>query len=115
MEKLPADIDQILKALASWAAGYSTGLKWNEVAKLKSDLMENRAYWRGFAPVLVRDRCLELGMEAEDAEEIHGYVTKAQAGKRLVPEKSYKGFTFRHEGREPYREQVRTPKTSTDW
>jgi len=36
---IPLGVDQILRYLAEKARGYGNRLKWNEVAKLKSDLM----------------------------------------------------------------------------
>lgn len=95
--QLPANIDHILKYLADYAAGYSTGLKWNEEAKLKSDLMENRHLWMNVNTGLIQDRLEELGMSDEDIRTVLDFVKRAQAGRRLVPEHSYKGFKFPHE------------------
>lgn len=42
---LPNGIDGILEGIAAWAAGYSTGLKWNEEDKLKADMMNRPDRW----------------------------------------------------------------------
>lgn len=39
VDPLPEDVDGILKHVATMAAGYSSGLKWNEEDKLKADMM----------------------------------------------------------------------------
>lgn len=42
---LPEDVDQILEHIAAWAAGYDSGLKWNEEDKLKADMMNCPRRW----------------------------------------------------------------------
>lgn len=96
-DTLPSDIVKILNFLASAAQGYDNHLKWNEEARLKADLMRNRRYWTGFPPSAVRAKCLELGMRDEDAALITDLVTRAQAGRRLIPQRSYKDSTFHHD------------------
>ncbi|RVU96968.1 hypothetical protein EII22_09650 [Coriobacteriales bacterium OH1046] len=39
VEDLPEEVDRVLRFLASAAAGYSTGLKWNEEERFKTELM----------------------------------------------------------------------------
>lgn len=95
-EQLPTDIVEILEFLAMMAKGYDNHLKWNEEAKLKADLMHNRRYWVGFTSAAVRDKCRALGMTFEDATLIEDLVSRAQAGRRLVPDRSYRDSTFRH-------------------
>jgi hypothetical protein len=91
---LPQDIAQILDYLAQYAKGYDNHLKWNEVAKLKADLMNARSRWRGVSVSAIAEECRRLGMRAEDVDEITTLVTKAQAGRRLVPNASYRDFRF---------------------
>lgn len=43
LEPPPEDVDGILKYVAAMAAGYSSGLKWNEEDKLKADMMNRPA------------------------------------------------------------------------
>jgi hypothetical protein len=95
---LTQDVDEILEYLAMMARGYDNHLKWNEEAKLKGDPMNAKSRWRGVPVSEIRDRCRALGMREEDATLIAGLVTKAQAGRRLVPQKSYRDFRFRPSG-----------------
>ena len=94
---LPDDIVKILDFLAAMARGYDNHLKWNEEARLKADLMHNRRYWCGFPVSAVRAKCVELGMRGEDASLIADLVERAQAGRRLVPQRSYRDSWFHHE------------------
>ena len=48
---MPNGIPEILAYLAQTAAGYNNHLKWNEVAKLKADLMNARRRWVGMTRV----------------------------------------------------------------
>jgi len=80
--------------LATAAQGYNNHLKWNEEAKLKGDLMNAKSRWRSVPVTDIRDRCRALGMREEDVTLIADLVTKAQAGRRLVPQSSYRDFRF---------------------
>jgi hypothetical protein len=93
---LPDDIKEIVKFLAGWARGYNNRLKWNEEAKIKSDMMGVPERWTPErAPVdAVKAACLEAGMTEQDTKTIVDLLRKRQAGKRLVPHRSYKGFRF---------------------
>jgi hypothetical protein len=95
MAKLPNGIDGILDYLAEMASGYGNHLKWNEVAKLKADLMNVRHRWQGVSVQSISERCKELGMRHEDVQEIQDLITKAQSGRRLIPQKSYRDFRFK--------------------
>lgn len=57
LEPLPNGIDSILEHVAEMAAGYSTGLKWNEEDKLKADMMNRRDRWASVTVEQVRARC----------------------------------------------------------
>ena len=94
MTKLPNGIDGVLEYLAEMAAGYGNHLKWNEVAMLKADLMNVRHRWIGVPVEAISERCLALGMRQEDVKEIKDLVIKAQAGRRLVPQRSYRDHKF---------------------
>jgi hypothetical protein len=96
-DPLPDDIVKILEHLASMARGYDNHLKWNEEAMLKADLMHSRRYWMGFPVADVRAKCIELGMREDDVALVADLVKRAQAGRRLVPQKSYRDHTFRHD------------------
>lgn len=95
--ELPLDIANILDSLVRWADGYGGNLKWNEEEKLKSDLMLNRSYWMKAPARLILGHLVEAGLNSDDCTTIIDYVTRAQAGRRLQP-KSYKGFSWNHEG-----------------
>lgn len=113
MAELPNGIDKILEYLAEMASGYGKHLKWNEVAKLKADLMNVRHRWLGVPVQAVSERCRELGMRPEDVQEIQELVTKAQAGRRLIPQKSYRDFKFKPEVKPPA--AAGALKTSRTW
>jgi hypothetical protein len=91
---LPNGIPEILQYLAQMARGYDNHLKWNEVAKLKADLMNIPARWRGVSVSEIADYCRTLGMRDEDVTEVADLVGKAQAGRRLIPQKAYRDFRF---------------------
>jgi hypothetical protein len=113
MAELPNGIGQILEHLADMAAGYGNHLKWNEVAKLKADLMNVRHRWAGVPIDIITARCLELGMRPDDVDDIKDLLVKAQSGRRLIPQKSYRDFRFRPEVQAPT-----TPhglRTSRSW
>lgn len=91
---LPPGISGILEYLAQMASGYGNRLKWNEVAKLKADLMNVPARWRGVPVSEIADYCRALGMRDEDVATVADLVRKAQEGRRLVPQKTYRNFRF---------------------
>ena len=98
MNGLPKDVVSILEYLAMMAAGYDNHLKWNEEAKLKADLMNTPERWRGVAVGDIATRCRALGMREDDVDLITDLVRRAQAGRRLIAEKSYRDFRFRSAG-----------------
>jgi hypothetical protein len=91
---IPPGVDQILRYLAEKARGYGNRLKWNEVAKLKSDLMLVRERWSGIEAAAILRRCVQLGMRGQDARDIAQFVDHRQRGGRLVPRRSYQGYRF---------------------
>lgn len=94
---LPPDVDEIIDHLAHWAAGYSSGLKWNEVAKLKADMMNVPKRWAPVTLEALRAKCLSAGLSAEDTGTIVDLLKKRKDGRRLVPQKSYSSYRFRQE------------------
>jgi hypothetical protein len=112
-ETLPTDIVKILEFLALMARGYDNRLKWNEEAKLKADLMNSREYWLGIPVPEIKAKCAELGMRREDADLVADLVTRAQHGRRLVAQRSYRDHRFKHERPE----QTERPQGhgSQDW
>ena len=95
-QPIPEDIQRILKHLAAMAKGYGNSMKWNEEAKLKSDLMKNWQYWAPVSVEAIRMRCGELGMSLKDIKTITDMIQKRKDGRRLVPDSSYKDFEFKH-------------------
>lgn len=77
--------------IGQMAAGYSTGLKWNEIAKLKSDMMLVRHRWLGVDVRALEEKCRAVGLDNEDTATVLELVRRVQAGKRLVPLRSYRG------------------------
>lgn len=96
--KLEPSVDRIMDYIGQMAAGYSTGLKWNEVAKLKSDMMQVRHRWVGVDLRALEAKCRAVGLNDEDTGTVLDLVRKVRAGKRLVPQRSYRGFRW---GTEP--------------
>jgi len=56
--------------------------------------MNVRARWLGVSVSEIANRCRTLGMRDEDVAEVANLVEKAQAGRRLVPQKTYRNFRF---------------------
>lgn len=100
-------IPEILDYLAAAARGYDNHLKWNEVAKLKADLMNVRERWFGASVDEIRDVCLGHGMREDDVQTIIDLVRKAQARRRLVPSDGYRDFRFN--------QPLDPPRTSREW
>lgn len=96
-ERLPGGVDEIIDYIARYAAGYSTGLKWNEVAKLKADMMNVPERWRPITVEALRSKCLSAGLSAKDTETVVDLLRTRQAGRRLVPAASYRTFRFQQE------------------
>ena len=61
---------------------------------LKADLMNMRRRWFGVSVETVIRHCRSLGMRETDVVEIADLVHKAQAGRRLVPQRTYRDFHF---------------------
>lgn len=94
---MPTDIEKILELIAMWAKGYDNHMKWNEEAKLKSDMMRRIDRWRLVTTQQIRAKCLDLGMRIEDVDVICDMHARRLQGRRLVSQHSYRDFEFRHE------------------
>jgi hypothetical protein len=103
-DELPDGVREILQYLAQMAQGYGNHLKWNEVAKLKADLMNVRDRWLRVSVSEISDYCRTLGMRDEDVTDIATLVKKAQDGRRLVPQRTYRDFRFNQPVDEPHDE-----------
>ncbi|MFI7511463.1 hypothetical protein ACIBSS_32105 [Micromonospora aurantiaca] len=93
-EDLPPSVVSIAEYLAMKAKGYDNHLKWNEQAMFKADLMNVRHRWNGVAPDALAGKLRSEGMREQDIVELVDWLKKAQAGRRLVPDRSYRDFVF---------------------
>lgn len=94
LEPLPDGVDDILEYVAGMAAGYSTGLKWNEEDKLKADMMNRPDRWAPVTVEQVRARCRALGMRGDDVDTIAGFLQRRKDGRRFNVPSSYRTFRF---------------------
>lgn len=93
-EPLPSGVDAILKYIAGMAAGYSSGLKWNEEDKLKADMMNRPDRWVPITVEQVRAMCRELGMRPNDIDTVAGLLQRRKDGRRFNVGSSYRTFHF---------------------
>ena len=108
--ELPPDVAGIAEHLTRWARGYSNHLKWNEQAKFKADLMNARPRWCAVSPAFFAAKLRHEGMREEDVAELVDWLTRAQAGRRLVPHSSYRSFVFN-----PPPNPAGAPLSDSDW
>lgn len=87
-------VDGILSYLANAARSSGGGLAWQEVAKVKADLMRQRQWWAEVPVSYVSEKLHEFGMSAEDRRTLTELLSRVQAGGRLVPQASYRDFEF---------------------
>lgn len=76
------------------AAGYSSGLKWNEEDMLKADMMLRPDRWASVSVEQVRAKCRELGMHPNDVDTVAGFLQRRKDGRRFNVRSSYKDFQF---------------------
>lgn len=93
-EPLPEDVIRILNSLAEWAAGYDSGLKWNEEDKLKADMMNRPERWTSVSVEQVRGKCRELKMRPKDIETIVGFLERRKQGRRFNVRSTYRDYQF---------------------
>lgn len=93
-DPIPDDVSRILKSLAQWAAGYDSGLKWNEEDKLKADMMNRPERWTYITVEQVRGRCRELEMRSKDIDTIVGFLERRKQGRRFNVRSTYRDFQF---------------------
>ncbi len=92
--ELPSSVQRIAEHLAMQARGYGNHLKWNEKAMMKADLMNVPQRWRTVDPASFGASLRSEGMREEDVAELLDYLTRAQAGRRLIPSRTYRDFRF---------------------
>lgn len=93
-DHLPNGVEAILKHIADMAAGYSSGLKWNEEDKLKADMMNRPQRWEPITVEQVRSKCRELGMRPNDVDTVAALVRRRKDGGRFNVRSSYRTFHF---------------------
>lgn len=98
-ESLPNGVDEILKYVAGMAAGYSSGLKWNEEDKLKADMMNCPERWVPITVEQVRDKCREFGMRPNDVDTVAEFLQRRKDGRRFNVQGSYRTFKFERPAR----------------
>lgn len=109
VDGLPPSVASIAEYLAMMAKGYDNHLKWNEQAMFKADLMNLRHRWLRVDVAAFRKKCLDEGMRVEDVTELVDWLRKAQDGRRLVPQKSYRDFKFNPPSEHPEPFSYRNP------
>jgi len=85
---------RILEYIAAMAAGYSSGLKWNEEDKLKADMMNRPERWVPITVEQVRAKCRALGMRPDDVDTVAGFLQRRKEGRRFNVQSSYRTFRF---------------------
>ena len=93
-EPLAEDVSRILESVAEWAAGYDSGLKWNEEDKLKADMMNRPSRWDSATVEQVRRKCRDLKMRPKDIETIIGFLERRKQGRRFNVRSTYRDFQF---------------------
>ena len=94
-EPLPNGVERILAYVTTMAAGYATGLKWDEEDKLKADMMNRPERWAPISVEQVREKCREFGMSPEDIDTIAGFLQRRKEGRRFNVRTTYRDFQFR--------------------
>lgn len=94
-DPLPNGVDGILEYVACMAAGYSSGLKWNEEDELKADMMNRPERWVPITVEQVRAKCRELGMRPNDVDTVAGFLQRRKDGRRFNVRSSYRDFEFK--------------------
>lgn len=94
IDPLPNGVDGILEYVAGMAAGYTSGLKWNEEDMLKADMMNRPERWDPISVEQVRAKCRQLGMRARDVDTIADFLQRRKDGRRFNVRSSYRTFEF---------------------
>lgn len=94
---VPRDIFEILDYLAYCAKLNDGDMKWNEIARLKADLMQNWSWWRDVSIGDMAAVMADLGFSNDDIKMVADFIERRRAGRRLVPHASYRDMPFKHE------------------
>jgi len=109
---LPPSVAEIAEHLARMARAYDNHLKWNEQAKFKADLMNVSERWYRVDDAAFSAKLRNEGMREGDVGALVDWLRKAQAGRRLIPQRVYRDFRFNHPSEQPERSPHRS---SRDW
>ncbi|MCI1747340.1 MAG: hypothetical protein LKI24_04055 [Acidipropionibacterium sp.] len=101
MSKLESSVAKIMDYIGEMAEGYGGHVKWNEIAKLKADMMNVKRRWMNVDTAAFTMKCHEVGLTNEDTTEIVSLVKKVQQGRKLVPQRGYKTYRFTWEPESP--------------
>lgn len=93
---LRSDLQQITALIGQWVKMSGGHFSWMEQSKVKADMMNVPARWNAsrITPSTLQHRCQAVGLKGADAAKIADWLSKVQAGRRLVPHSSYKTFRF---------------------
>lgn len=87
-------VEEFLAYIAGKAAGYSSGMKWNEKEKLKADMMNRPERWKSVTVSEVRAKCRELGMRPDDEDTIAELLGRRMQGRNFVVRPQYRHYEF---------------------
>lgn len=93
-EPLPNGVEEILKQIAAYAAGYSNQLKWNEKEKLKADLMNRSERWASITFGQDRAKSHAPGIHSDYANTISWFLQWRKNGRRFNVRSLYRTFHF---------------------
>ena len=82
-----------------------------EEAMFKADLMNLRRRWLDVDPGAFAVRLREEGMRDDDVAELVGWLKRAQAGRRLVPQRGYRQFQFNPPPEAPQPNPIQTSRS----
>jgi hypothetical protein len=91
---LPQDIVSILELYAQWIRISSGFLRPDDVSKLKADLMYKPRRWHNVPVDEISAECRRYEMPDQAIATIVDLVSRAQAGRRLVPMKHHRTIHF---------------------
>lgn len=83
--RIPKAQDETLVYFAEIAAAYGYSLQWREIQRFKMDLMQHRSEWMSISLQDVWLRCADLGMSANDSNEVRDLLCQLHEGHNFRP------------------------------
>lgn len=114
VDGLPPSVADFVVFLARMARGYDNKLKWNEQDKFKAELMNVPERWMHVDAAAFYAKTKSEGMREEDSLMLLDWLKKRQAGRRLVPSKSYRSFRMKTPPEMPD-EEMRSTYSNPRW